>query len=70
MKKHGIGILCYPTLGGSARVATELAGALASAGHPVHLLSYETPQGLPSVARAPSGVGVRGWLPQVRDGSC
>ena len=38
-----IGILCYASIGGSGVVATELATALASAGHRVHLVSSETP---------------------------
>lgn len=38
-----IGILCYASVGGSGVVATELAKALASAGHRVHLVSSDTP---------------------------
>lgn len=38
-----IGIVCYPTLGGSGIVATELGHALAAQGHCVHFISYETP---------------------------
>ncbi len=38
-----IGIVCYPTIGGSGVVATEMAQALASRGHEVHLLSYDRP---------------------------
>ena len=38
-----IGIVCYPTLGGSGIVATELAIALAEKGHQVHLISYKKP---------------------------
>lgn len=38
-----IGIACYPTLGGSGVVATELAGALAELGHCVHMFTYATP---------------------------
>ena len=38
-----IGIVCYPTVGGSGVVATEVAHALAAKGHEVHLLSYERP---------------------------
>jgi len=34
--KNEIGIVCYPTFGGSGVVATELAKALAKKGHPVH----------------------------------
>ncbi len=35
-----IGIVCYPTFGGSGVVATELGKALAKAGHQVHFITY------------------------------
>ena len=38
-----IGIVCYASLGGSGVVATELAHALASRGHEVHLISSDEP---------------------------
>ena len=38
-----IGIICYASVGGSGVVATELAKALATAGHRVHLVSSDTP---------------------------
>lgn len=38
-----IGILCYPTHGGSGVVASELAIGLAQRGHEVHIVSYTTP---------------------------
>jgi len=38
-----IGIVCYPTVGGSGVVATEVAHALATQGHEIHLLSYDRP---------------------------
>ncbi len=38
-----IGIICYPTFGGSGVVATELGKALASKGHQVHFISYDQP---------------------------
>ncbi len=38
-----IGIVCYPTYGGSGAVATELGLALAGRGHDVHFLSYAQP---------------------------
>jgi N-acetyl-alpha-D-glucosaminyl L-malate synthase BshA len=41
-----IGIVCYPTVGGSGVVATEMAHALAIGGHEVHLLSYDRPSRL------------------------
>lgn len=38
-----IGIVGYPTFGGSGVVATELGKALASKGHEVHFISYSQP---------------------------
>lgn len=38
-----IGVLCYPTFGGSGVVATELGMALAKKGHVVHFISYKQP---------------------------
>ncbi len=38
-----IGIVCYPTFGGSGVVATELGKALAKEGHQVHFITYEQP---------------------------
>lgn len=38
-----IGIVCYPTVGGSGVIATEVAIHAAQAGHEVHLLSYDRP---------------------------
>ncbi|OFY63756.1 MAG: N-acetyl-alpha-D-glucosaminyl L-malate synthase BshA [Bacteroidetes bacterium RIFCSPLOWO2_02_FULL_36_8] len=38
-----IGIVCYPTYGGSGVVATELGMALAAKGHQVHFISYAQP---------------------------
>ena len=38
-----IGIVCYPTFGGSGVVATELGKALAKKGHKVHFISYSQP---------------------------
>ncbi|SMO32226.1 N-acetyl-alpha-D-glucosaminyl L-malate synthase BshA [Fodinibius sediminis] len=38
-----IGIVCYPTFGGSGVVATELAKGLAQKGHNMHMLSYARP---------------------------
>lgn len=42
-KKLTIGIVCYPTFGGSGVVATELGMALASQGHQVHFITYSQP---------------------------
>lgn len=38
-----IGILCYPTFGGSGVIATELGKALAMEGHEVHFITYSVP---------------------------
>jgi len=38
-----IGIVCFPTYGGSGVVATELGKALAEKGHKVHFMSYNQP---------------------------
>ncbi len=38
-----IGIVCYPTFGGSGVVATELGKALAKEGHNVHFITYKQP---------------------------
>jgi len=38
-----IGIVCYPTFGGSGVVATELGKALADEGHQVHFITYSQP---------------------------
>ncbi|WP_078391140.1 N-acetyl-alpha-D-glucosaminyl L-malate synthase BshA [Shouchella patagoniensis] len=43
MKKKKIGITCYPTVGGSGVVATELGKQLASRGHEVHFITSEIP---------------------------
>jgi len=38
-----IGIVCYPTYGGSGVVATELGKGLAKKGHQVHFITYRAP---------------------------
>lgn len=38
-----IGIVCYPTYGGSGVLATELGKALAAKGHLVHFITYQQP---------------------------
>lgn len=42
-KKLKIGIVCYPTFGGSGVVATELGKALADKGHEIHFITYSQP---------------------------
>lgn len=41
-----IGIVCYPTFGGSGVVATELGKALAKEGHEIHFITYSQPSRL------------------------
>lgn len=43
-----IGIVCYPTYGGSGVVATELGLGLAKNGHKVHFITYQRPARLTS----------------------
>ncbi len=38
-----IGIVCYPTFGGSGVVATELGKALSKQGHGIHFITYRQP---------------------------
>ena len=38
-----IGIVCYPTYGGSGVVATELGMGLAAKGHEIHFITYKRP---------------------------
>ncbi|HEX6853591.1 MAG TPA: N-acetyl-alpha-D-glucosaminyl L-malate synthase BshA [Candidatus Polarisedimenticolaceae bacterium] len=38
-----IGIVCFPSLGGSGIIATELASGLSRLGHRVHVISSQTP---------------------------
>jgi len=41
-----IGIVCYPTYGGSGVLATELGKELAARGHTVHFITYDVPMRL------------------------
>jgi N-acetyl-alpha-D-glucosaminyl L-malate synthase BshA len=43
MRKLSIGITCYPSIGGSGIVASQLGSELAQLGHRVHFISYEPP---------------------------
>jgi L-malate glycosyltransferase len=38
-----IGVLCYPTFGGSGVVATEIGLAMAAKGHQIHFITYSKP---------------------------
>lgn len=42
-RKLKIGITCYPTLGGSGVVATELGKLLAERGHEIHFITHSVP---------------------------
>ncbi len=53
MSRLAIGIVCYPSLGGSGVVAAELAAGLAERGHRVHLIASAAP------GRAPLAPNVR-----------
>lgn len=41
-----IGIVCYPSIGGSGIVATELGKSFCQRGHDIHFISYDIPQRL------------------------
>ena len=41
-----IGIICYPTFGGSGIIATELGLKLMKRGHEIHFISYQLPERL------------------------
>lgn len=43
MKKLRIGITCYPTIGGSGVIATELGKLLAERGHEIHFITSSLP---------------------------
>lgn len=42
-RKLKIGITCYPSVGGSGVIATELGKMLAQKGHEVHFITYDVP---------------------------
>jgi N-acetyl-alpha-D-glucosaminyl L-malate synthase BshA len=46
-----IGITCYPSVGGSGILASELGEALAQRGHEIHFISYERPFRMPAGPR-------------------
>ena len=46
-----IGITCYPSVGGSGILASELGEELAQRGHEIHFISYEQPFRLPTGPR-------------------
>lgn len=46
-----IGIVCYPTFGGSGVVATELGLALSKIGHEIHFITYNQPVRLEQLSK-------------------
>ena len=46
-----IGIVCYPTYGGSGVIATELGKSLAARGHKIHFITYSRPFRLDAFAQ-------------------
>jgi N-acetyl-alpha-D-glucosaminyl L-malate synthase BshA len=46
-----IGITCYPSVGGSGILASELGEELAARGHEIHFISYEPPFRMPAGPR-------------------
>ncbi|MBL9216077.1 MAG: N-acetyl-alpha-D-glucosaminyl L-malate synthase BshA [Opitutaceae bacterium] len=56
-----LAITCYPSVGGSGILASELGEELARRGHEVHFISYEPP------FRMPSGPGIRFHAVRVND---
>src|SRR5258708_7937870 len=46
-----IGLTCYPSVGGSGILASELGEELAARGHEVHFISYEQPFRMPAGER-------------------
>lgn len=47
MRPLRIGITCYPSVGGSGILASELGEELAARGHEIHFISYEQPFRMP-----------------------
>ncbi len=45
-----IGIVCYPSIGGSGVVATDLGKSLSRKGHQIHFFSYDVPRKLEKAA--------------------
>lgn len=51
MRPLKIGISCYPSVGGSGILASELGEELAQRGHEIHFISYEPPFRMPAGPR-------------------
>ena len=49
MKKLKVGVICYPTVGGSGVVATELGLKMAERGHEIHFITSSRPFRIPDV---------------------
>lgn len=57
-----VGVVCYPTYGGSGVIATEVGMAMAELGHDVHFIGYDEPRRLRPGARVTfHGVEVRDY---------
>ncbi len=50
-RKLTVGVVCYPTFGGSGIVATEIGQAMARRGHTVHVISHDVPRRLDAGCR-------------------
>jgi len=53
-----LGVICYPTTGGSGVIATEIGLALFRRGHHVHFICYDVPGRLRSALAQPSSLGL------------
>jgi L-malate glycosyltransferase len=49
MKKLKVGVICYPTVGGSGVIATELGLKMAEKGHEIHFITSSRPFRIPDV---------------------
>ena len=58
-----IGIVCYPTFGGSGVVATELGIELSKKGHEIHFITYSQPVRLDALSKNPNLVLFIGIIP-------
>lgn len=66
--KLRVGLLCHPSVGGSARVAVELASQLAQRGHDVHLFSRSKPFGMGTDLRGAAFCALDGGAAELAPG--
>jgi L-malate glycosyltransferase len=66
--KVRVGVLCHPSVGGSARVAVELAAQLAQRGHDVHIFSRSKPFGLGADLRGAAFCALDGGTAELAPG--